>query len=261
MQKVTSTTPLYNSCEAAQESQYHFPYHYIPYIDGENFVSFRYWSWGLAYLGGVHLLLSQLDKLSFNSLMDVGCGDGRLLNALACEFKNAKLTGVDCSQRALNFAYAFNPKIKFHCADLVDDVSFTGETVDVVTLIEVIEHLPPVSMPVFIESVHRRINANGELLLTVPHLNVAVTKKHYQHFDKTSIMKALNNKFDVEEIVFFEKSTPILRLFHLLLENPLFILANRRCLKWMYSFYIRKLLVCSESQCRRMMVRARRCAL
>lgn len=66
-----------------QEDQYDYPYHYIPRVENGQFSQSQYWSWGMHYLGGIQLILEQIDSYSFDSLIDVGCGDGRFLRELA----------------------------------------------------------------------------------------------------------------------------------------------------------------------------------
>ena len=60
-----------------QEIEYYFPYHYISeFRDGFN-QTFN-WTWGLYHISAVEFLISQLQTLDFDSVVDVGCGDGRL---------------------------------------------------------------------------------------------------------------------------------------------------------------------------------------
>ncbi len=43
------------------------------------FSQLRHWSWGYRYLGRLQVVFDLLDGLEFDSLLDVGCGDGRFL--------------------------------------------------------------------------------------------------------------------------------------------------------------------------------------
>lgn len=104
-----------------QENQYEYPYHYIPSLKNGNFSHVQYWSWGLHYLGGLHIVLKQLENLSFNSLLDIGCGDGRFLRAAAEFYPNVKLLGVDRSERAICLAKAMNPEINYETFDIFQD--------------------------------------------------------------------------------------------------------------------------------------------
>lgn len=104
--------------KAFQESQYSFPYHYIPTYDKGHFLQHLYWSWGFRYLGGIHLVLDTLRKKKFQSLVDIGCGDGRFLRDVKREFPGKRIFGVDYSAHAINLAKALNPDINYICLDI-----------------------------------------------------------------------------------------------------------------------------------------------
>lgn len=58
-----------DTIQKEQEGQYIIPYHYIPDVDADGFSQTVTWSWGLRYLGGIKLILSQLEKNDFGSLI------------------------------------------------------------------------------------------------------------------------------------------------------------------------------------------------
>lgn len=192
-----------SSVQLIQELQYQYPYHYIPDIVDGNFRQSNYWSWGMHYLGGLELILSQLSKLTFNSLIDVGCGDGRFLREVHNRFNHVKLLGVDYSYSAIQLAKAFNPSIIYNCLDITRDS--LQESYDIATLIEVLEHIPPSEVPLFLESVRKLISPSGFLIVTVPHINKPLNPKHYQHFSANSLCSTLSGSFSVEFIMPFER--------------------------------------------------------
>ena len=83
--------------QQAQEDQYSFPYHYLPSWSAKGLILARYWPWGYRYLGGLMLVLDQLQPYRFASLIDIGCGDGRFLREAAKVYPDAHLLGVDYS--------------------------------------------------------------------------------------------------------------------------------------------------------------------
>ena len=97
-----------------------FPYHYIPSFEGGHFTQHLYWSWGIHYLGAIEYLLVLLGDESFESLVDVGCGDGRFLREVSKRFSDVTLMGFDHSQRAINLARALNPQLDFHRIDIAE---------------------------------------------------------------------------------------------------------------------------------------------
>ena len=72
----------FGESDVSQESQYALPYHYIPSFEGGHFSQHLYWSWGLHYIGALEYILDVLGQEPFESLIDVGCGDGRLLQEI-----------------------------------------------------------------------------------------------------------------------------------------------------------------------------------
>lgn len=85
------------------------------------------------------LLLSELAKLSFDSVLDVGCGPGLLLEEIKSNFPHAKLHGSDFSELAIEIAKENVPEGDFFIIDLSKDK--INATYDVVVCSEVLEHI------------------------------------------------------------------------------------------------------------------------
>lgn len=71
-----------------------------------------------------------------NSVIDIGCGEGFLINCL----NGTDITGVDISKKALNIARQKNPGCNF-CTGSIYDLSFKKNSFDLVIATEVLEHL------------------------------------------------------------------------------------------------------------------------
>lgn len=82
------------------------------------------------------LALSLLQQLEFDSVIDVGCGNGFLLEAFARAGKRVK--GVDCSPDVL---HVVPEHLRPHVA--IEDFAATNSHWDLVCCVEVAEHLPP----------------------------------------------------------------------------------------------------------------------
>jgi hypothetical protein len=66
-----------------QASQYEFPYHYLPHFSANGTPRLhRYLAWGLDYLTYTSFVVEQIRQISPRSLLDIGCGDGRLINVV-----------------------------------------------------------------------------------------------------------------------------------------------------------------------------------
>lgn len=243
----------FDSGRASQEDQYEFPYHYIPSIENGNFTQHLYWSWGINYLSGLNLVFSLLSKEEFKSLVDIGCGDGRFLYEVDSRFKNVDLLGIDFSKQAIDLAKSMSRNIRYECINICS-AKQPLKKFDVVTLIEVLEHIPIEQVDLFIESLAKYLKPSGRLIITVPHRNKAVSSKHFQHFDSESLYSCLSSFFEVESLCYFEKKS---RFFNYLvnpfLRNKIFILNNKFLLNRIFRFYRKYLVSCNENKCGRIL--------
>lgn len=205
MQKKTETKLSKN--QNVQESEYFIPYHYIPERDADGFSQTLYWSWGMRYMAGIELVLSVLKENVFKSVLDVGCGDGRFLREVLNFCPDATCLGIDYSDKAIAFAKAFNPQIDYVCLDIT--TTRLDRQFDIITMGEVLEHIPPEQVPLFLKSVANLLTPNGKLILTVPHANKRVQAKHYQHFSSTSLRLAMEPFFTVERVMPFDRMSRI----------------------------------------------------
>lgn len=202
-----------------QDTLYEFPYHYLPILQrGKVPRLYRYLSWGLDYLTYMSFVVDQITQIAPQSLIDVGCGDGRLVHWLKNTVPN--ISGVDLSERAIAFARAFNDEKTFYCADIA---AISG-TFECATLIEVLEHIPDESMAQFIGNVARLVQGNGYLLVSVPTVNVPLNKKHYRHYDFRLLKATLEPYFTIQQHWWVYRRSFLERCLRLLMVNPIFIL-------------------------------------
>lgn len=243
-----------------QETLYTFPYHYIPTLENSRFSSIRYWGMsGLRYMGRIQFILDQLESLQFDSFVDIGCGDGRLLREVAKRYPEKNLLGVDYSKRAIQLARAMNPALSYKVADITQSTEM--ELFEVATLVEVVEHIPPREVEQFLIGVAHTLQPNGLLILTVPHTNMRLMKRHYQHFTSTTLVEALSPCFRDIDITFLDPESRIMRLVYRLLggDGEHFLINNRFLLSWFYKLYITRYLCTSDEEvCKRIAVTCRK---
>jgi 2-polyprenyl-3-methyl-5-hydroxy-6-metoxy-1,4-benzoquinol methylase len=238
---------------AIQEAEYEFPYHYIPRLEGGNFSQVRKLRWGYEYLSYLRFILARLETIEFESLLDVGCGEGRFLSEVSKRFPNKKLAGADTSARALEYARLLNPQLKFTCGDITDP-ELLAERFDVITLIETLEHVPPPEVPGFVRGLRHYLKSDGRLILSVPSENLRLNRKHYQHFNLDSLRSALRPHFAVTHHYFLNRISRWDKLLGKLLDNRLFILNEPRLLNALYRRYESSLLNALESDGKRICV-------
>jgi SAM-dependent methyltransferase len=252
--------PTDDAVRSGQEAEYVFPYHFIPTAGDDGFSTTRHWSWGVHYLGGLHLVQSLLRQHDFSSLVDIGCGDGRFLADLRQVYPKASLTGLDYSERSIAFAKAFAPSVDFEATDII--ATPPGETFDVVTLIEVFEHIPPAEADDFLAAVNARLKSGGIVILTVPHMNSPLIEKHYRHFTSSSLRGALESHFTIDEIGYFDRAGSVaFRCLKTALGGGgrQFVITNRALNRMLWRTYLRRQLhVADERDCLRLYAVVRR---
>src|ERR1700733_10123272 len=112
-------------------------------------------------------LIALLDKTKNRSILDLGCGNGFLVNTLISRGYNA--FGTDASQKGIEIAKKSHED-RFFVQDLSVDtlpVELQGVHFDTIISTEVIEHLyNPES---FLEFCRHQLHEGGELILTTPY--------------------------------------------------------------------------------------------
>lgn len=248
------STPADDRRQQIQDDDYAFPYHYVPQFR-EGYTHTYSWPWGLYYVSAMEFVLHKAADLRPRSVADVGTGDGRLVRELALSLPGVRVTGLDYSARAIQLAQALNPGLDFRCVDIIGNPP--DERFDVVTLVEVFEHIPPHLTQAFVEALRSLVGDDGTLLVTVPHRNIPVSKKHFQHFSAESLEAHFSTHFDREEVVFLDRRSRVVNGLRWLLENPYFILKHWGIRNRLYRFYKRRFLVTDEEQCGRVYMRFR----
>lgn len=198
--------------QRVQAAQYAFPYHYLPRLDedGLGFSAGRFWDFSTSYVTALVLVGRWFGShnLSSGRHVDVGCGDGGLIHHLRRTVPGLKLVGIDYDRTAIEWARLFNPDVQFHATDITQRCGdeFAGQFGSA-SLIEVLEHIPPDELNRFVSAVSDLLVPKGRLVVTVPHRNKPVERKHFQHFDFSSIAKVLEGSFDIVEMLGFEVHT------------------------------------------------------
>jgi len=231
-----------NKQQRFQEAEYVFPYHYLPDYCHGKIVTTKFWPWTVPYLGRLKLVMDFLSNHQFLSLIDIGCGDGKLINVARSHFSHAILCGADYSDRSIQLAKCLNDtneKVRFYVHDFTKP-SKPRETFDVATMIEVMEHIPSDELNVFLQNSLAFIRPRGHLLFTVPSDNIPVSKKHYQHFNVKQIAEILENQpIDIISVEFIDSSGLIMGIFNRLMRNSVFILNSQRLVNAVFRYYVK----------------------
>jgi trans-aconitate methyltransferase len=86
------------------------------------------------------LIFKLLRGLSFNTVLDAGCGTGVLLQRIHRTFPGVHSTGLEYSPHGLDIAQKRLPGSSFHVLNLAEEK--LNKQFDLVTCIDVLEHVP-----------------------------------------------------------------------------------------------------------------------
>ncbi len=134
-----------------------------------------YFSTGWALQGVAELVMHQIQctrqrrvqrHVRSGALLDIGSGDGRFVNHMATAGWNA--TGLDFSPSAQALAQGRNAGGRFLCGSIFDH-DFAPESVDVVTLWQVLEHIGEPRE--FLERTHALLRPGGVFIAAVPNID------------------------------------------------------------------------------------------
>ena len=103
-----------------------------------------------------------------SKLVELGCGQGQILRALAERnfLPQENITGVDQSKVAIEFCAQQLPKAKFVTGDLYDLSNLPAAQFDVCLLMETIEHVEAPDQP--IANIYRLLRPGGRLYVSFP---------------------------------------------------------------------------------------------
>lgn len=135
---------------------------------------------------------------SFNSVLDIGCGDGAFLSV----FEDKRIVGVEPSNRARELCI----KKGLEVAPSISDIN---ETFDIVTLWHVLEHLP--NLRGDLKMINTLLSEKGRLFVAVPNCKSWDAEyygefwagydvpRHVWHFDRESLeLTLVSAGFEIE---------------------------------------------------------------
>jgi len=235
---------------------YRFPYHYIVQFDLDGYGSFSQHMnnpGGFRRAGYLIRAFEKIDSLEFDSLIDIGCGDGYFLNMLSKKYPSKQLVGVDICAQAIEFAKLLGSgdgivekNTEFLFRDIVKEP--LDRQFDLATSVAVLEHIPPDFLKDFLAATSNLIKNGGRFIALVPSSRKAVkSRRHYQHFDEQSLGELLSEHFEVECVEYLNNDFFWGQIISLLLSNKLFILNSRSIREWLFKLYVRWFLRCSQS--------------
>jgi len=172
-----------------QSSQYEFPYHFLVDLKKREFCIGL--SWGLDYFNYMNKAIALVEKYVKRDILDIGCGDGYLLNNLKKSNvlgDDVRAVGMDLDEQPIKFAQAFSHGID-NLEFIVEDVNNYLETFNLITIVEALEHIPDDEIQNFVFQIDRLLQNGGTLIVSVPSKTVPLNKKHYRHYNIEMLAK------------------------------------------------------------------------
>ena len=108
-------------------------------------------------------ILEELEKEPFDTLLDVGCGTGPMIELLCAKYPQKHYTGVDITPKMIETANAKNlPNTVFRVADS-ENLPFEADRFDAVICANSFHHYP--NPQKFFDGVQRILKPGGRLIL------------------------------------------------------------------------------------------------
>ena len=173
--------------------------------------------------------MSEVEKLCPESVLDFGCGDGRLLSELAVRAPTSELWGVEIVERALHFASGFNDEAKVRFARSLEELR--GKRFDVIVASEVLEHIPPDECAQIVSGLGELVSPSGALVVTVPTHNIRVSRKHFRHFDENELAALLGPHFELDSSRYIQRVGLVPKFVEGMAVNRFFVANWAPCLR------------------------------
>ena len=168
-----------------QESMYSLPYHWFPETYLRRFE--RQVKHDI-----IMRFITENKRTAIRNYLDVGCGDGRWttdIHAMVSEkveHQDVNAKGIDFSKRAIGFAKLISTHIDFS-VHKGEALPFSDETFDLVTSIEVIEHVEDGQEEDFLSELHRVTRKDGLVILSTPSWNLKIPPHHFRHYTQARL--------------------------------------------------------------------------
>jgi SAM-dependent methyltransferase len=154
-----------------------------------------YWRFMAAPRFRVRTLMKLLGEIAPTRLVDLGCGDGRLLAEVASRFPGAELTGVDLSPQQIERNRRERPGIDWRTLDLGEPLPLSDEparSFQTIVTSEVIEHVDDPSA--FLRNAAALAAPGATLVLSTQSGPLRETERrvgHVRHFSRRAMRRLL----------------------------------------------------------------------
>ena len=179
--------------------------YYSTYTDGEDF---NYWHEALLYGHGFYLSLIE-NYISQGKLLDIGCGNGHLLEAAIK--RGWLVNGYDVDKNSTEIV-ANRLGIEVLSGDFFEKYSQLDNVYDLVTMHQVLEHLK--NPGAYLNKVHDLIKDGGYIFIAVPNIKSLSNKAKF-FLERIRIKKRdIGKYYDTSHHVLYFDPTTLTSLLH-----------------------------------------------
>ncbi len=115
-----------------------------------------------------------------SSILEIGCGIGAMSDRLSKQWPDAKITGIDISERSIEIATKLFQSDNCKFFTKLPSEEDNKKKYDLILLIDVIEHVEKKQRPELLTFIESNLKENGMLLLAfpTPHM-LDINRKHF----------------------------------------------------------------------------------
>jgi 2-polyprenyl-3-methyl-5-hydroxy-6-metoxy-1,4-benzoquinol methylase len=124
-------------------------------------------------------------------ILDVGCGAGVMTEALTAF---GDVTGTDFSVPAIELARRMVPAARFHAGDLG---GVGGGPFDLVTMFDVVEHIPPPQRTAFFAQARALLAPGGRMIISTPHPSFT----RWLHAERSDLLQVVDEPVEPAELL------------------------------------------------------------
>jgi SAM-dependent methyltransferase len=138
------------------------------------------------------LLAAALDRRRSLRILDVGCGAGVMSDYLTAF---GTVVAVDFSARAIELGRVMAPSVDFRVGN-ADDAVPAGRY-DVITLFDVLEHIPAEDRPGLLSRLASALADDGTVVMSTPHPHYT----RWLHDEDQERLQVIDEPVDIEDVV------------------------------------------------------------
>lgn len=118
------------------------------------------------------------------SILDLGCGTGQFIKVLLTKgFKN--ITGVEIDEGQYLKAKEFVPEAKVFHGDIFTHLEKNTEKFDIISLIDVIEHIPKEKVVTLLSLIRQHLSPGGVIIIRTPNADSTLIAPRFRYLDFT----------------------------------------------------------------------------